>query len=265
MMQAWISRCSFRRKKTGSRGETTIGNRGFSFVELMIAIAVLSVVSVMLIQILTSATSLYRKTLFTSQLQKSSQMISRRLETAIMNAKSLYYQTDGDNAFLYMGGDRQEGTDSDDQEQKNASYRGSLLWFDAAAKSIYYCDAADVTVSSGQKLTAEDVKKALEGDDSASKEYLLSTNVSALTFELPSEMQVNKTGSDGTICTYSTDRQPSITYHLTLQHTSGITYAISNTAVPRNRLKEIWWQNRATESTQTSPDYVEGGEITDES
>jgi prepilin-type N-terminal cleavage/methylation domain-containing protein len=238
MLRMGIRKIGSYLEKMKNRGkdchETGNRNGGFSLIELLIAISVLAIVSAMLVQLLSAAVSLHRKTMVTSQLQKSSQMISRRLDSAIMNARSLYYQVDGnENAFLYMG-DTLPGQD-------NASFRGALLWFDAASNSVYYCDHADITASQGNRLTTADVKNAIEGENAANRNYLLSTNVSGLTFELPSYMKDRRRNASTEDCLYSADTSPAVTYQLSLQHISGMTYEISNSAVARNRLKGIWW------------------------
>jgi prepilin-type N-terminal cleavage/methylation domain-containing protein len=234
MVQNWI-RSNVSRLINWKCRETTKDNRGFSLIELLIAVAVLAVVSTMLMQILAAAAGLYRKTIVTSQLQKSSQMLSRRLETAIMNAKSLYYLENPDKGvFLYMG--------DTVPEQNETSFPGAYLWFDKETNAVYYCDQKMLTTSDGYQLTIADVKNALEGEDGTDKDYLLAVDVSELTFDLPASMNERRLTSEESSFAYTADPQPTITYHLKLQHISGITYTVSNSAVPRNHLKGIWWQ-----------------------
>lgn len=254
MLRIGIRKIGSYLKKMKNRGkdccEIENHNGGFTLIELLIAIAVLAAVSAMLIQLLSAAVGLYRKTIFTSQLQKSSQMVSRRLETAIMNARSLYYQVDENkNAFLYMG-DTLPGQD-------DASFRGALLWFDAASNSVYYCDDTDITASEGKQLTTAGVKNAIEGENAANRNYLLSTNVSGLTFELPAYMKYRKRNASTEDCSYAADNAPAVTYRLSLQHISGITYEISNSAVSRNRLKGIWWPTAAIAAEHTAESTAE--------
>jgi prepilin-type N-terminal cleavage/methylation domain-containing protein len=243
MIPSRIRRISSCLKKTKSKelngSKNAENNRGFSLVELLIAIAVLAAISAMLLQLLSAAVGFYRKTIFTSQLQKSSQMISRRLDSAIMNASSLYYQTDENgNAFLYMGNSL--------PGQQETAFQGALIWYDSENDSVYYCEQQTIASSQNGLLTIANVKKALEGESLTNKEYLLGTHVSGLTFMLPSDMgQCRREPSSIDDLSYVTDNQPAVTYELSLRHVSGIMYTISNTAVPRNHLKGIWWPTDA--------------------
>jgi prepilin-type N-terminal cleavage/methylation domain-containing protein len=209
------------RKLTHYDGETANANRGFSLIELLIAIAVIAVVSAMLVQLLAASARFYRKTISISQLQKSSQMISRRMENAIMNAHSLYEGDTSAGYFLYMG--------SDACSETKENYQGSVLFLDKNTHCLYYRENGQIpagTEGEKGKLTVSNVKKALEGTDDtkASKEYLLSTNVDTLSIRLPDDLSKSRT----------------VTYQLTLKHVSGIQYSIMGTAAPRNTLLGVW-------------------------
>jgi prepilin-type N-terminal cleavage/methylation domain-containing protein len=180
---------------------------GFSLIELVLAIAILAVVSAMLGQILSASGAMYRKTIFYSELQKNSQMISKRLDTAIMNADSL--QTGGSDTlgeYLYLG----TGLPA----QGSPANMGPLIWFDKQTHAVYYWESGTVTVD--DKGLAAAIRKAMV--ETNAKQYLLGTDVESLHFEVPPESSQTRT----------------VTYTLTLSHISGAAYTVTNRVTPRN-------------------------------
>jgi prepilin-type N-terminal cleavage/methylation domain-containing protein len=182
-------------------------NRGFSLLELLMAIAIMAVVGALVGQILAVSVQMYRRTQDTSRLQKSSQMISQRLERAIMGAKGLSVGTTaGTGTYLYLG----DNVPTENQD----TTMGPLIWFDEGQHCVYFWESGTVHVESGN-LTAA-IRTAMTG--SGSREYLLGTDVKSLSFELPAAG--------------ASDR--AVTYTLTLQRSGGAEYTVTNRVTPRN-------------------------------
>lgn len=205
---------------------TRSDNRGFSLIELLLAIGILAVVALMLTQILTISARLYRKTHYTSVLQKDAQMISRRLETAIMNANSLECTADESNGTrhglcLFLG--TKEQKTAAESGTKMTVFQGPVVWFNQDTNCLYYKEDAYIE-STAAVLDCAAAKSYLEGNGTqAKKDYLMSSNVAELQITIPENQ-----GSGSTLA------HTAVTYELKLRHISGAEYTIKNSAVPRN-------------------------------
>lgn len=210
-------------KKKFQRTQTD--NRGFSLIELLMAIGILAVVALMLTQILTISARLYRKTHYTSILQKDAQMISRRLETAIMNADSLEYTVVDSSAMhglcLFLG--TKEQTPAAGSAAQKTVFQGPVVWFNQDTNCLYYKEDAYIE-STAATLDCASAKSCLEGNGTqAKKDYLMSSHVAELQIAIPENQ------SSGSALVHT-----AVTYELKLRHISGAEYTIKNSAVPRN-------------------------------
>lgn len=193
-------------------------NKGFSLIELIIGIAILSVVGLAAAGLFGSSLHMYRSTITYADVQTESQTISRRLTAVIMEAQNIYYSDTSEGTFLFTG----------DRTAENTYSGGSLMWFNKETGCLYQRGdgiSMEGTVPKNTKeegaLSADTVKAAV-GGGTYGKTYLISSKVKAL------QMTVD-------------EEKMTISYTITMQYQDGKDYVVNSGATPRNKLGYFRW------------------------
>ena len=80
-----------------------MNNKGFSLIELVIAMGISSIVLLMVSIMLVRGTSIYREENDDVNMRNDYQLIRNQLDQAIMEAKSLVIETQGNDIIIYTG------------------------------------------------------------------------------------------------------------------------------------------------------------------
>ena len=146
-------------------------NRGISLIEILVGIAILSVVGLMAGSFLGMSSKLGRKTAVYADIQKESQSVMKRLTDGVMNAESIYIQEDSGGTVIFFG-KRVVMTDT-------TNYAGETFFFDKSAHSIYQVRKGDFRVDGAGDLDSTAVKAAM-----CSREYLVSDKLDSIAVNL---------------------------------------------------------------------------------
>lgn len=187
---------------------------GFSLIELLVGISVLTVVGLMITSLFGSSTRLYRSTISYSNIQTESQTVSRRLSNAIMSAKSLYLKEEDTGLCLFTGKPK--------NEMGKTIYSGEIFWLNKETNCLYQDSSffAEESGSEGDEasdfvpLKLETVKNAFEENESRRRQYLISDKVTDMEFLIGSE---------------------TVNFGITFQYLDSKTYSVNTSATPRNR------------------------------
>ena len=161
-------------------------NKGFTFVELVISIAILAIVGAAIVGIMSSNTVVFRKSKADLDIQNVAMDSFNQLENDIMQAKYIYIEADGhkytcasDKNLLQAGGkskidDLIQMTETELQNQYKAfaaadatgtqrkvfdSYYNKVRYMSAQDKVLYYA-FLDSGIGDGTNLTFEDLDKS---------------------------------------------------------------------------------------------------------
>lgn len=161
-------------------------NKGFTFVELVISIAILAIVGTAIVGVMSSNTVVFRKSKADLDIQNVAMDSFNQLENDIMQAKYIYIEADGnkytcasDKNLLQAGGKSQidgliQLTDTQLQNKYKAfaaadatgtqrktfdSYYNKVRYMSAQDKVLYYA-FLDSGIGDGSNLTFEDLDKS---------------------------------------------------------------------------------------------------------
>lgn len=209
-----------------SLNKRQLDSRGITMIELVIGMAILSVVGVMAVSFLSFSVRMYHFTSINASLQTESQMVSRRISDVIMGAQNIYLDETEDSVILFTGVITVED---------NIMYHGEIFWFDKKTSSMYQNSFISVKATgTNGTLTSADVEKAiLEGMDT--REFLISDKIKALDFSIFPQLKEAdriKKGSDF----YILDKGITIYYTLTLGYLDSEDYVLCSGTTPRNKI-----------------------------
>lgn len=214
-------------------------NNGFSLIELIIGIAIMSIVGLAAASLLGSSVSMYHSTLTYAEVQTESQTVSRRLSALIMDAANLYFEDTEEGTFLYTG-----------NKSEAAHYTGgTIMWFNKDTGCLYLSDAAPVMdgdmseETDGEKgaLSASTVRNALEGGTD-SRLFLISSHVEKFELSVDEEVTAITRAEPGRPNYYQTNQDITVNYTITMKYLDGKDYVTSSAASPRNRLGYLRWR-----------------------
>lgn len=216
-----------------------LDRRGITMIELVIGIAILSVVGVMAVSFLSFSVRMYHFTSTYASIQTESQMVSRRLSDVIMGAQNIYLDETEDNVFLFTGVIT---------VQDQILYNGEIFWFDKKTNSMYQNSSVCVKATGmNGTLTSADVEKViLEGMDT--KEFLISDKIKALDFSIFPQLEEAERIEKGSDF-YTLDRSITINYTLTLGFLGSEDYVLCSGTTPRNKIGFLrvseFWEDKA--------------------
>lgn len=213
-----------------------IENQGITLIELLIGISILSIVGGMTISILGLSARLHRSVLGESSSQIEGQALSRRLETAIMNAQSLYME-ETEEGMVFFTGKRRRNVDS-------MSYSGELFWFNKDSGCVYQNRNTYVEcplMENEGNLNFEIVKKAVEEDTASGKTYLVSRGIKELSCSLYDDEKKTKPISN-LENQDKNNKKPIVHYEITIQAPSGEVSHVTTSVISRNRVERLRWK-----------------------
>ncbi len=108
--------------------DTKLNNKGMSLVELLIAITIASVVSMLIIVMMTEGTSMFRKESSNIDLQNEVQVVKNHLTDTFMEAKEIHLVKSGDEIRIYTGA-VDTTTNALKAEGSGESYTDSILTY----------------------------------------------------------------------------------------------------------------------------------------
>lgn len=214
-------------------------DRGFTLVELMFGIAILAIVGLMVGQLIASASRMYRSTIAFADIQTESQMVSRRIGSAVMNAEGIYLDETAEGIILFTG--------EQVEEESSISYSGEIFWFDKDTGCLYqnssFVMSQDAGTGSGSfgSLSVKSVKESMEHSAGGGREYRISDKVKSMEFETSADLKAEneiETGSGY----YVVEGNVTISYTIEFQYLDSDQYVMSAGATPRNRIGLFRWK-----------------------
>lgn len=125
-----------------------MNNKGFSLIELVIAMGISSIVLLMVSIMLVRGTSIYREENDDVNMRNDYQLIRNQLDQAIMEAKSLVIETQGNDIIIYTGDinvDREFTAASISTEK--------VITYDGETNSLYISSTYDAHKAPGNVIT----------------------------------------------------------------------------------------------------------------
>ncbi len=200
---------------------------GMTLIELIVGLAVASVVSVMAAQFFSIAVRLHRTSTEISAIQKEAQTIQSALTRAVMGASELYFYDNGRENYLMVG---RETTERD-----KVGFAGQIFYYDRAERKFYM--DTDYTVSAQRQTLFNSLRAQSEIGRIRNDDYLVSNKVEEMIYTLTGEGpsqggQITQKGRDG---------RTLITVDLTMQYHESRSYHFETRVMPRETLREIAW------------------------
>ncbi len=186
-----------------TRRSGQLNNKGFSLLELLIAIGISAVVTTMVAGILSTTTSFHKMTSQQAQSQTTNQEIAARLQNAIVEANEIYYKRPnaGGDFVLFLG------NTYDGERASNEAPKGTLFYFSSSRQMLFErsnrtaapdefsladlmdgatLEAPDLDLTKAAALVNLDISDAsdLTIADGA-RAYLVGTGVRNITFRCP--------------------------------------------------------------------------------
>ena len=138
-----------------------MNNKGFSLIELVVAMGIGSIVLLMISVMLVRGTSIFREENNDVNTRNDYQLIRNQLDQAIMEAKSLVIETQGSDIIIYTG---EIGVDREFTAANLSTER--VITYDRNTKSLYISSTYDNHKAEGNIITdiVEDFKIEISND-----------------------------------------------------------------------------------------------------
>ena len=146
-----------------------MNNKGFSLIELIIAMAVGSIVLLLVATMLTRGTSLFREQSDEVNMRNDYQVLRNQLDQIIMEAKTLIVEKQGDDIIIYTGDVKK---DSDVREFTTAIADRTterVITYDKSENSIYISGQYSERLLKGNLISDMVADFDIELDDSSKK------------------------------------------------------------------------------------------------
>ena len=200
---------------------------GMTLIELIVGLAVASVVSVMAAQFFSIAVRLHRTSTEISAIQKEAQTIQTALTRAVMGASEIYYLDNGRENFLMVG--------QVTQERNGTGFAGQIFYFDRTEKKFYM--DTDYYASAQLQTLFNSLRAQSEIGRIHNEEYLVSNKVQDLNYTLSGDRadrggQEAQKGNGGNTL---------ITADLIMQYHESRSYTFQTRVMPRETPGEISW------------------------
>ncbi|MCR4763619.1 MAG: prepilin-type N-terminal cleavage/methylation domain-containing protein [Lachnospiraceae bacterium] len=218
------------RKKTGCRFLRSV--KGMTLIELIVGLAISSVVSLMAAQFFSIVVRLHRSSTELSVLQKEAQTISVQLTRAIMNAEEVYFHDNGRECVLILG--REDG------DGREVRFTGEIFYYSRNDRRLYADTGFDGQYSRRTLFNSLHVQseiRRIQNDD-----YLVSNKVEDLRFSLSEDLK-RMVGIGNH--TYRIGDRIGITAEISMQYHDSRSYACTVKAVPRAPGGEITWRDES--------------------
>ncbi len=201
---------------------------GMSLVELIVGLAISSVVSIMAAQFFSMAVRLHRTSTEMSNLQKDAQLISSQLDRAIMSTEELYYFDNGSENFLLLG--------RFDNSGASVSFEGQIFYFDRYEKKFYMDTAFEAPVT--KSVLFNSLRAQSEIGRLKNPEYLVSNKVEDVEYSLSQSINDMKNLGNRT---YVPKGKFTVSVGITMQYRESKKFEQKLKIMPRAGIKEITW------------------------
>ncbi len=213
------------------RGGVRRSVRGMTLIELIVGLAISSVVSLMAAQFFSVVVRLHRTSTEISSIQKDAQTITAQLTRSIMSAAEICYTDNGRECLLMTGREEQGDT--------SPVFRGEVFYYDRDSGN-FYADTGFTAVNPGQNLF-NSLRIRTEMGRIATPEYLVSNKVQDLHLSLSRPLsEFDSLGGDA----YGVRRDFYIEADLSMQYRESRSYEYNLRAVPRGMPEQITWDAR---------------------
>lgn len=202
---------------------------GMTLIELIVGLAVASVVSVMAAQFFSIAVRLHRTSTEISAIQKDAQTISGALTRAVMSATDVYFYDSGRENYLCVGRETKDGN--------SVAFTGQIFYYDRAERKFYM--DTDYHVTATRQTLFNSLRAQSEIGRIRNDEYLVSNKVEDLIYTLTGNDTENgrqRSGKSGV-----TLSKTMITADLTMQYHESRSYSFQTRAMIRETPGEIMW------------------------
>lgn len=117
-------------------------NKGFSLVELLVAIGVSSIVMVVIFAFISSGSNFYKKQSNSIDLQNELQETSNKVSDTLMEATNLIIKKNGNDIYIYTGGEYNQIEDKVVFDS-NAKVKPKLIYWSSTTGSLYVFDTLE--------------------------------------------------------------------------------------------------------------------------
>ena len=202
-----------------------------SLIELIIGLAISSVVSLMVAQFFAIVVRLNRSSTEISFLQKEAQTVFAQFERQIMSAEAVFYSADRNGCFLMTG--------RDVPGDYTATFEGAVFYFDRETKKLY----ADTAFheETGYSSLFNSLRAKSEIGRICVPEYLVSNKVEdfSCTLDADSDRLVNLANRHVEV-----NGNFTVSADLVMQYHESKSYTYHTTAMPRETVEELVWDDR---------------------
>lgn len=200
---------------------------GMTLIELIIGLAISSVVSLMAAQFFAMAVRLHRSSTEISYIQREGQQALSQISDALMSAGELYYADNDNSCVLVLG--RESGDP--------VHFRGQIFYYNRKDHKLYADMSYDGNVTAdslfGSLRIQSEIGRIEEPD------YLISNKVEDMRLSLSCDLkELESLGNHAYACG---EKPITVTAMLTMQYHESRAYDYSASVMPRERLKEVTW------------------------
>ena len=199
-----------------------------SLIELIVGLAISSVVSIMAAQFFSMAVRLHRTSTEMSNLQKDAQLISTQLDRAIMSTEELYFFDNGSENFLLLG--------RFDRSGASVSFKGQVFYFDRYEKKFYM--DTDFEAPATKSVLFNSLRAQSEIGRLKDPEYLVSNKVEDVAYSLSESINDMKNLGNRT---FAPLKDFTVTVKITMQYRESKKFEQTVKVMPRADIKEITW------------------------
>lgn len=157
-------------------------NKAFSLVELIVAVAVGSIVMLIIFAFIASGTNFFKRQMDTVNLQNELQETSNKITDAIMEASDIKCEKVGDMVYIETGifklkSDKESTSEETSPEENSKTKSKLIVWTGEKDTTVY---VIDFDVLSSIRPTKDELSKKYQG-------YLCSSHVVKFNFEFNSD------------------------------------------------------------------------------
>jgi type II secretory pathway pseudopilin PulG len=199
-----------------------------SLIELIIGLAISSVISLMVAQFFSIVVRLNRSSTEISALQREAETVFAQFERQVMSAEAIFYSNDRSGCFLMTG--------RDTPGVYSVSFDGAVFYFDRETRKLY----ADMEFheETGHSALFNSLRAKSEIGRICEPEYLISNKVEDFqcTLDADSEKMVNLANKH-----IDVNGRFRVSADLTMQYHESRSYNYHTTAMPREAVEELVW------------------------
>lgn len=146
-----------------------MNNKGFSLIELIIAMAIGSVVLLLVATMLTRGTSLFREQSDEVNMRNDYQVLRNQLDQIIMEAKTLIVEKQGEDIIIYTGDVKKDTLNREFTTALADRTTEKVITYDKSENSIYISGQYSERMLTGNLISDMVVDFDIELDDTSKK------------------------------------------------------------------------------------------------